>query len=279
MRPTSDQDRDVHDGRPPVAHDVITDDRDAVHPESDQPSPRPWAEPPTQREPDHDGQLYVGAAHPDTDLTRDEEAHHEPIPVDEAGDPVDRDPDDHHASAAHVVHDETAHDETAHDEAAYDTTAEDERADSHESPSVMVAPLAPAQVVAVPVKTDDQAEPTADLDRDGVADEAPAQPAAEAPAEDLKPGDVPVTAVAVFLADEAVQDLRQRWREAQLGFVDDPRQSAEDVRSLVNEAIDKVIAALNSQRDELGESAGADTEQYRVTVQRSRAFFERLLSL
>jgi hypothetical protein len=85
--------------------------------------------------------------------------------------------------------------------------------------------------------------------------------------------------VAVFLADEAVQDLRQRWRDAQLGFVDDPRQAAEDVRSLVNEAIDKVVASLESQRNELGAATDADTEQYRVTVRRCREFFDRLLSL
>jgi hypothetical protein len=265
----------------------MTDDRDAVHPEADQPNPRPWAEPPAQREPDHDGQLYVGAAHPDTELSREEAAHHEPIPVDEAGEPVDR--DDHDAPTARAVHDETAHHEPT----------DDERAESHESPSVMVAPLPPAQVVAVPATRDEQAEPAADLDHDGAADrpaaetpaetpaeaaaeaptEAPAETPTETPAEELKPGDVAVAPMATILSDEVAQDLRQRWREAQLGFVDDPRKAAEDVRGLVDEAFDVVMAALRSKRDEIGAPTGEDTEQYRVTVRRSREFFDRLLSL
>jgi hypothetical protein len=114
----------------------------------------------------------------------------------------------------------------------------------------------------------DHAGPTADLDHDGVADrletpaDAPATTPADAPAEspapaaaELKPGDVAVAPVA-FLTDDKVQDLRQRWREAQFGFVDDPRQAAEDVRSLVNEAIDTVTASLAGQRDALGTGTG-----------------------
>jgi hypothetical protein len=308
-----------------VAYPVTTDERrdpDATYPESADPSPGPWAEAPAhlrddergpadavpgQREPDHDGQLYVGAAHPDSDLTPDETAHHEPVPVDEHGDPIDhdRDPDgrtdddvraDHDEPAAHAVHDDQAvHDEHAHrDDEPHDHDRHDEHA-VHPEPAVMVTPLGPAQVVAVPGSLDDRAERPADPDRDGTAAESAAEPAAgttdetptdATPAEEhdqtpteLKPGDVPVPAVAAFLTPDAVDDLRHRWREAQLGFVDDPRQAAEDVRALVNEAIDKVTAALQSQRDQIGESSGSDTEQYRVTVQRSRAFFDRLLDL
>ena len=61
--------------------------------------------------------------------------------------------------------------------------------------------------------------------------------------------------------------------------MDDPRQAAEDVRSLVNEAIDTVTASLASQRDALGTELGDDTEQYRATVRRCRALFDRLLNL
>jgi len=58
MRPTSETDN-VHD-------------RHSGYPEANDPSPSPWAEAPAQREPDHDGQLYVGAAHPDTEVTPEE---------------------------------------------------------------------------------------------------------------------------------------------------------------------------------------------------------------
>jgi hypothetical protein len=315
MRPTSEKDN-VHD-------------RDIAYPEANDPSPSPWAEAPAQREPDHDGQLYVGAAHPDSDPTPEEAEHHEPVAVDESGEPVDRTPDEeaHDASAdrpdaietAHddrpagfepvefepipistnrdeVAHDETAYDETAHDETAHET-AHDEDAPHDETHHDVAAldethhdaaahdelaaderdtPGEPAQVVPVVADRDDRPEPTADLDHDGAADEPAVTPAA-APTE-LKPGDVAVAPVA-FLGDDTAQDLRQRWREAQFGFVDDPRQAAEDVRALVNEAIDTVTAALASQRDALGTELGEDTEQYRATVRRCRALFDRLLNL
>jgi hypothetical protein len=298
MRPTSETDN-VHD-------------RHSGYPEANDPSPSPWAEAPAQREPDHDGQLYVGAAHPDTDPTSEEAAHHEPVPVDESGEPVDRTPDErahdlstdrpdavetahddrsapvefepipisaerddvardetaHDEDATHdAVHDETHHDETHHDETRHDVAAHDELAADE-----------PAQVVPVVADRDDRREPTADLDHDGVADERAETPADAPATAELKPGDVAVAPVA-FLTDDKVQDLRHRWREAQFGFVDDPRQAAEDVRSLVNEAIDTVTAALAGQRDALGTELGDDTEQYRATVRRSRALFDRLLNL
>ena len=320
MRPTSEKDN-VHD-------------RDTGYPEANDPSPSPWAEAPAQREPDHDGQLYVGAAHPDVEPTPEQAEHHEPVAVDESGEPVDRTP----GEAAHDVHtdrpdaietahddrpapfepvefepipistnrDEVAHDQTAHDQTAHDRTAHDRTAHDEDPPHDQTrhdvaahdelaadepsgdgrAALGePAPVVPAVADRDDRPQPTADLDHDGVADQraetpgdAPAETPADAPATaELKPGDVAVGPVA-FLTDDKVQDLRQRWREAQLGFIDDPRQAADDVRSLVNEAIDSVTAALAGKRDELGESGG-DTEQYRVTVQRCRALFDRLLNL
>jgi hypothetical protein len=123
----------------------------------------------------------------------------------------------------------------------------------------------------VPVDTGDKAAPAADADHDGVTDATPAT--------ELKPGDVPVAAVTPFLAVEVVTDLRQRWREAQLGFVDDPRQVVDDVRNLVNEAVDVFTAALSAQRAELDTTPGDDTEQYRMAVRRYRSFFDRLLNL
>jgi hypothetical protein len=296
MRPTSDPDHHAHepDTRPP--HDVITTDRDdpdAVrhYPESEDPNPGPWAEAPAhlrddetdnpvpaQREPDHDGQLYVGAAHPDAPLTDDEAEHHEPVAVDDSGDPVDRTTGD-----------------TTDATAQHDNLSDLNERFAHDPEPGEPSPVVAAHGVAEPVDTDDRAEPAADLDHDGVADhpageppaegEPPAATAADEPvagepvATELKPGDLPVAAAVGFLSDDAVQDLRQRWREAQLGFVDDPRQAAEDVRQLVNEAIEAVTTALRGQGDELGEAGGSDTEQYRVTVQRCRALFDRLLTL
>lgn len=99
-------------------------------------------------------------------------------------------------------------------------------------------------------------------------------------ATDLKPGDVPVAAATAIWTDESAQDFRDRWREAQLRFVDDPRKAADDIRELVSEAVDALTAALTSHREQLHSwPANGDTEQYRVVVQRYRTFFERLLAL
>jgi hypothetical protein len=110
------------------------------------------------------------------------------------------------------------------------------------------------------------------------------EPTAEAtsPAEptDLKPGDVPAAAVTAIWTEDSTQDLRDRWREAQLRFVDDPQGAADDTRNLVTETVEALTAALASQREQLNSwPDNSDTEQYRVIVQRYRTFFERLLAL
>jgi hypothetical protein len=97
---------------------------------------------------------------------------------------------------------------------------------------------------------------------------------------DFKPGDVPAAAVTAIWTEDSAQDLRDRWREAQLRFVDDPQKAADDIRNLVNEAVEALTAALASHREQLNSwPDNSDTEQYRVIVQRYRTFFERLLTV
>jgi hypothetical protein len=97
---------------------------------------------------------------------------------------------------------------------------------------------------------------------------------------DVKSGEVPSAAVTAIWTDDSAQGLRDRWREAQLRFVDDPQQAADDTRHLVNEAVEALTAALASHREQLNSwPANGDTELYRGIVQRYRTFFERLLSL
>jgi hypothetical protein len=96
---------------------------------------------------------------------------------------------------------------------------------------------------------------------------------------ELRPGDDPVTPVAALWTEDSARDFRDRWREAQLRFVDDPRKAAEDTRGLVNEVVGVLTTALGSRRDQLNSwPANGDTEQYRLVVQRYRVFFERLLT-
>jgi hypothetical protein len=97
---------------------------------------------------------------------------------------------------------------------------------------------------------------------------------------DAKPGDVAVAALTALWTEDAARDLRERWREAQLRFVDDPRKAAHDIRNLVNETVEALTATLAGHREQLNSlPTNGDTEQYRVVVQRYRTFFERLLVL
>jgi hypothetical protein len=122
-------------------------------------------------------------------------------------------------------------------------------------------------------------DPPVDLEPgtdDATVDEPPAHPAAAEATSldestDLKPGDVPATLVAAIWTEDSAQDLRGRWREAQLRFVEDPRKVAEDTRDLLNEAVEALTAALSSHREQLNDwPTNRDTEQYRMLVQRYR---------
>ncbi len=73
--------------------------------------------------------------------------------------------------------------------------------------------------------------------------------------------------------------FRNRWREVQLRFVDDPRDAADEAASLVDEAVDALTAALRQQRARLGETEATDTEQLRLRIRAYRDFLDRLLAL
>ncbi|MFI7218496.1 hypothetical protein [Micromonospora maritima] len=93
------------------------------------------------------------------------------------------------------------------------------------------------------------------------------------------PGAVPADAATLFAA-EAAQDFRDRWRDVQLRFVDDPRAAVGEAESLVEEAIEALATALREQRTRLGawqESGSTDTEQLRVAVRGYRDFLDRVL--
>jgi len=112
---------------------------------------------------------------------------------------------------------------------------------------------------------------------------AEGQPVGElAPAGELMPGDVPAEAVPTLLAADTSQGLRDRWREVQLGFVDDPRAAARDAQQLVDDALEALSAALAEQKNRLGgwgTGDAGDTENLRVVVRRYRDFLDRVLGL
>ncbi|WP_432975874.1 hypothetical protein [Dactylosporangium sp. CA-233914] len=97
-----------------------------------------------------------------------------------------------------------------------------------------------------------------------------------------RPGSVDVAAVGAVWADGAVDGLRERWRELQLRFIDDPRAVAGEADALVGEAVGKITNALQAQRRELAawqDHQGEDTERLRAAVRGYRDYLDRLLGM
>jgi hypothetical protein len=90
------------------------------------------------------------------------------------------------------------------------------------------------------------------------------------------------TAATLFPDNEA-KDFRARWTEIQTGFVDEPRRAVEQADALVAEVIQRLANSFSQARSTLegqwGRGDNVSTEDLRVTLQRYRAFFDRLLNL
>jgi hypothetical protein len=112
-----------------------------------------------------------------------------------------------------------------------------------------------------------------------------AEPAAaerDAPAGDLRPDAVPAAPVGRLWPDEHAQRFRERWRDIQLRFVDDPHAVAGEAADLVGEVVDGLRSALDDATNDLhrwrSEEDG-DTERLRMAVRRYRDFVDRLLGM
>ncbi|WP_341717330.1 hypothetical protein QQG74_26090 [Micromonospora sp. FIMYZ51] len=93
------------------------------------------------------------------------------------------------------------------------------------------------------------------------------------------PATVPAGAATLF-DETTAQGFRDRWRDVQLRFVDDPRAAAGEAQSLVDEAMQALSAALAEHKKKLGgwqEAGSTDTEQLRVAVRGYRDFLDRVL--
>ena len=86
-----------------------------------------------------------------------------------------------------------------------------------------------------------------------------------------------------LLTQDFVQDLRSRWDRVQGTFVDEPRSAVQEADQLVGQAIQRLSDTFTDARGRLEEqwSRGADvsTEDLRQTLQRYRAFFNRILAI
>jgi hypothetical protein len=161
---------------------------------------------------------------------------------------------------AEAVEDRTDEDRTAYDRVDEDQVDED-RVDEDR--------VDEDRVDGVPVE-DDLAVVETETDTDHAADEHT----------ELMPGEIDAEPVSALVAVEAAQGFRDRWREVQLRFVDDPRGAAGEAQGLAEEAADALVEAVAALRTDLGgweATEGADTEQLRVVVRRYRDFLDRML--
>ncbi|MEV1015595.1 hypothetical protein AB0I89_31495 [Micromonospora sp. NPDC049801] len=93
-------------------------------------------------------------------------------------------------------------------------------------------------------------------------------------------GSTVATDAATLLDGDTAQGFRDRWRDVQLRFVDDPSAAAGEAQALVEEAIQALASALAAQKNTLGgwqDAGSADTEQLRMAVRNYRDFLDRVL--
>lgn len=87
---------------------------------------------------------------------------------------------------------------------------------------------------------------------------------------------------ALFPEQEAAE-FHRRWTDVQAGFVDEPRSAVERADSLVAEVMHKLAEGFAGERAALerqwDRGDNVTTEDLRVTLQRYRSFFDRLLKI
>jgi flagellar hook-length control protein FliK len=136
-----------------------------------------------------------------------------------------------------------------------------------------------------------------DADEDLAAEDV----AAEAPvADDVAAEEVTVEAEAPLAKGVAVQDarpstvtdegplladteeLRSDWQRVRGGFVDNPRASVAQAETVIDEAVDRLVAALRARQDRTRDTwdrDGRDTESLRQALLTYQALFNRITDL
>ncbi len=122
---------------------------------------------------------------------------------------------------------------------------------------------------------------TADI-ADGVRDDRTTEEAATPQRMAAGPGEATQERTPLF-ADDQAAELQSRWQEVQTQFVDDPRQAVQGADALVADLMKRLATTFADERNNLEDhwehGDNVSTEDLRVTLQRYRSFFDRLLSL
>jgi hypothetical protein len=173
-----------------------------------------------------------------------------------------------------VVVDDPPADGPAIDDAVVDQTRTD---DSTTYRSENAEPPVAAESTA---DTEDRVDTEAPADVTAVGTAAVPDEAAEEG--DLKPGAVQAEPITAFWDQGAAEGIRDRWRDLQLKFIDDPSGVAGEAERLVEEAVNSLTASVSAARERLGswrDEHGDDTERLRAAVRGYRDFLDKLLGL
>jgi hypothetical protein len=104
-----------------------------------------------------------------------------------------------------------------------------------------------------------------------------------APHIDLTTDEISVEHHDVLFSREAELRFNSQWADIQSRFVDDPGAAVSSADALVNEVMDRIGDWFAERRSTLGRQwhseNDVDTEELRLTVQRYRELFHRLLSV
>lgn len=88
---------------------------------------------------------------------------------------------------------------------------------------------------------------------------------------------------APLFPDTELHDFRSRWDQIQIAFVDEPRKAVQDADNLVASTMKRLAEIFSDERKKMESQwdRGDDvsTEDLRVSLQRYRSFFNRLLTM
>jgi hypothetical protein len=86
-----------------------------------------------------------------------------------------------------------------------------------------------------------------------------------------------------LFSEPEMAEFRSQWSKVQTGFVDEPRHTVEDADKLVAAVMQRLAEGFANERSGLEKQwdrgDNVSTEDLRVTLQRYRSFFDRLLKL
>jgi hypothetical protein len=101
--------------------------------------------------------------------------------------------------------------------------------------------------------------------------------AVDAPARGVQEGPTPL------LDEGQLEATMRRWKDIQAAFVDEPQRAVQDADALVAELMQGLAQVFSAERQRLeaqwSRGDQASTEDLRVSLQRYRSFFQRLLSV